>query len=97
MGWMAFDLLDYATGGLEDFTRKSVLDALNNVTDYTGGGITPRLDYSKPGPGGGYPRIHNWTYYPQKIENGQLMTAGGNGSWVELRNDIPDVEVEFSA
>lgn len=97
MGWMAFDLLDYAAQGVPDFTRESVLDALRHTTDYTGGGITPPLDFSKPGTGAGYPRVHNWTYYPQKIENGTLVMASSDGSWVDLPSDIPDVDVDFTA
>lgn len=94
MGWMAFDLLNYATRGLDSFDRASVLGALRGVTDYTAGGITPPLDFSRPGPGIGYPRIHNWTYYPQQVVGGRLVPAG-DGSFVELPNDIVDVDVDF--
>lgn len=97
MGWMSFDLLNYATQGLETFDRESVLNALSSVTDYTGGGITPPLDFSKPGPGAGYPKIHNWTYYPQTIEKGKLVPAG-DSRWVDLpqARDVPDVDIAFT-
>lgn len=93
MGWAAFDLLNYATQGMKTFDRSSVLNALRNVTDYTGGGLTPPLDFSQPkGPGAGYPRLYNWSYFPGKIENGKVV---GENGLVSLPSDIPDVDLAF--
>lgn len=75
-GWVAFDLLNYATRGMQTFDRASVLKALNSVSDYTGDGLTPPLDFSKPAPNPDYPRIYNWSYFPGKIENGAVVPVG---------------------
>lgn len=90
MSWMSFDLLHYALKNSETVTRESVLAALRRVSDYTGGGITPQLNFTEPsGPSEAYPRLYNWTYYPTKIENGKIVSAGKPGVWAVLPVDIP--------
>ncbi|MEU1548317.1 ABC transporter substrate-binding protein [Nocardia sp. NPDC005745] len=97
MGWITFDLLNHATQGLASITRESVLAGLRAVTDYTGGGITPPLNFSEPtGPGAGYPRLYNWTYYPTAIRNGTLVSAVEGGGWAELPTDIPESPVAWA-
>ncbi len=94
MGWVAFDLLNYATQGLTTFTRESIMNALSNVTDYTGGGLTPTIDFTQDGPGSGYPRIYNWTYFPAKIMNGELVAAEEEAELVQIPY-IDASEVDF--
>lgn len=74
--WVSFDLFNYAMKGAKTFTRASVMTALNGVTDYDAGGLTPVLNFSKPGPDPKFPRIHNLSYFFAKIDNGKAVSAG---------------------
>lgn len=95
MTWTAFDLLHHALQGAESITRESVLQSLRSVTAYTGGGITPPIDFSRPGPSAAYPRLFNWTYYPTTVQNGCLVSAGEPGARAELPTDIPKSEASW--
>jgi ABC-type branched-subunit amino acid transport system substrate-binding protein len=96
MSWMAFDLFHYALRDVENITRKSVLAALRNVSDYTGGGITPVLNFTEAaGPGAGYPRLYNWTYYPAKLQDSKIVSIAEDKGWACLPFDIPKSDAEW--
>jgi ABC-type branched-subunit amino acid transport system substrate-binding protein len=47
-GWInAVLLVDGIRAAGEDFTQQSVVDAINEMTDFTAGGILPRIDWTK--------------------------------------------------
>jgi ABC-type branched-subunit amino acid transport system substrate-binding protein len=53
-GWQAAMLLhEGITLAGEDFTRQSVVDAINGITDWTADGIRPEIDWSTDGHGPG--------------------------------------------
>jgi hypothetical protein len=51
-GWInAALLVEGIKAAGEDFTRESVIDAINQITEFTADGILPRLDWSAEGHG----------------------------------------------
>lgn len=74
--WLAFQLLDRAAKGLTTLDRSTLLKGLKGATDFDGGGLTPKLDFSKPGPDAKFPRVLNWTYFDAAIKDGKLVSAG---------------------
>lgn len=53
-------------------TRASVVEALNGLSSYSTGGLTPNVSFTKPSTVPGYSRILNPTVYGLTFENGQM-------------------------
>ena len=54
-GWMGAELLwEGITLAGENFTRQSVIDSINTITDWTADGIRPEVDWSTDGHGPGH-------------------------------------------
>jgi hypothetical protein len=76
--WVAFDLFNTAAKGMTDFTRASLMSALNAVSGFDAGGLTASISFASPGPVSTFPRLHNLNYFWSKIQSGQFV-AGPNG------------------
>jgi hypothetical protein len=74
--WISFDMLSTACKGLTTITKATVLNAMNHLTDYTAGGLTATIDFTKPGPNPNYNRVRNFSYFWDKVSNGKFVSAG---------------------
>jgi branched-chain amino acid transport system substrate-binding protein len=76
--WLALSLLDRAAQGQATIDRASILSALQGISDFDTGGLTPTLDFTQPGSflGGAQPRVVNDSCAYGKIKNGKIVTAG---------------------
>jgi ABC-type branched-subunit amino acid transport system substrate-binding protein len=76
IGWTGVDLLDYAMQGETTFTRESVLAAIRKVNDYDAGGMSPKVDFTKPGANPAFPSIRNLQIFPCVVKDGKIVSAG---------------------
>jgi hypothetical protein len=74
--WMDVDLLNASTKGIADFTRQSILAALQKITDFTGEGITQPINFSGTAPFAPLSRVFSFTAFWAKVENGKLVSGG---------------------
>jgi hypothetical protein len=74
--WISFDMFNAACKGLTTITRATVLTAMNHLSNYNAGGLTPNLDFTKPGPNPTFPRVRQLVYFWDKVHNGQFVSAG---------------------
>ena len=79
LGWVAFELLDRAATGLATIDRAAILEALGRITDFNGGGLTPPLDFTKPGKlvFGTQPRLVNDSCVYGRIKSGRIVSVKG--------------------
>jgi ABC-type branched-subunit amino acid transport system substrate-binding protein len=75
-GWLAIDLLAHAMDGAITVDRTSILDAMNAVTDYDGGGLTPTLDFTAAPPNPLFPRLFNLSFFTAEIQDGKVVKVG---------------------
>lgn len=73
--WAALDLLDTAAKTAKTIDRAGILAALGTVNAYNAGGMTPTLDFTKPGPNPNFPRLHNLTVFHAIVKNGKFTTG----------------------
>ncbi|MGW6729691.1 ABC transporter substrate-binding protein [Nocardia sp. NPDC055029] len=78
--WVAFDLFNEAAKGLQTLDRATVLGALKAVSGYDAGGLTPKLDFTKPGANPAFPRLVNLDYFSAVVKNGKVV-SGGSGEF----------------
>lgn len=74
LGWIAFELLDQAATGLETIDRRSILDALNGMSAFDSGGLTPVLDFTTPGTLVSGPRFVNDTCVYAQVRDGAVVS-----------------------
>jgi hypothetical protein len=54
------------------------------------------LNFTKAaGPGAGYPRLYNWTYYPAKLQDSKIVSIDDDKGWACLPFDIPKSGAEW--
>jgi ABC-type branched-subunit amino acid transport system substrate-binding protein len=78
--WLGVRLFAAAAAKASALTRKGILDAMNALTSFDSGGLTPPLDYTKPfaGFGGTFPRMFNHTVVYNKVQDGKEIPITGN-------------------
>jgi ABC-type branched-subunit amino acid transport system substrate-binding protein len=71
--WLGVRLFQAAAAKATALTRQGILDAMNGLTSFDTGGMTPPLNYTQPfaGFGGTFPRMFNPTVVYNKFTNGQ--------------------------
>lgn len=74
--WLTFQIFQKVTKGLSAVTGDTVADALRRTTALDTGGLTPPLNWSKPGPISSIPRIVNATVFPGKVKDGKVVADG---------------------
>ncbi len=74
--YVAIDLVDFAAKSAASIDRAGILDALNGVSSYDGGGLTPTLDFTKPGPNPAFPRMFNLSFFHATVKDGKFASAG---------------------
>jgi ABC-type branched-subunit amino acid transport system substrate-binding protein len=79
LGWVAYELLNQVATGLETIDRTTILDALSNLTDFDGGGLTPTIDFTTPGElvFGTQPRLVNESCVYAQIRDGRIVSIDG--------------------
>ena len=77
--WLSVWLFANTAQHLTTITRASVLAAMSHVSNYSTGGLTPPLTFTKPysGFGGTLPRMFNQTVVYTKVVNGKFIATGG--------------------
>jgi branched-chain amino acid transport system substrate-binding protein len=71
--WMAVQLFAHVLKNIQGtVTRSSVVEALNGLSSYSTGGLTPTIDFTKPSTVAGYSRIFSPTVYGLTYDNGEL-------------------------
>ncbi len=71
--WMAVQLFAKVVKDIHGaVTRASIVEALNGLSSYSTGGLTPNVSFTKPSTVPGYSRIFNPTVYGLIFENGEL-------------------------
>jgi ABC-type branched-subunit amino acid transport system substrate-binding protein len=76
--WVSLDMFNTAAKGMTDFTRASLMSALNSVSGFDAGGLVGSISFASPGPLAPFPRLHSVNYFWSKIQSGQFV-AGPNG------------------
>jgi branched-chain amino acid transport system substrate-binding protein len=73
--WIAFGLLDEAAKGQQQIDRTSILNALGGISNFDTGGLSPILDFTKPGTflDGAQPKVVNTTCVYSQIEDGEIV------------------------
>lgn len=76
LGWVAFELLNQVATGLPTIDRAAILEALAGVTTFDGGGLTPPIDFTKPGElvFGTQPRLVNDSCVYAQIRGGRVVS-----------------------
>ncbi len=79
LGWLAFELLDHVARELDTIDRSTVLQALSELSDFDGGGLTPPIDFTKPGGllFGAQPRLVNESCVYAQIRDGRIESIDG--------------------
>jgi branched-chain amino acid transport system substrate-binding protein len=72
LGWVAFELLDQAAEGLPTIDRASILGALNAMSAFDTGGLTPVLDFTTPGQLVAGPRFVNDSCVYAQVQDGTV-------------------------
>jgi ABC-type branched-subunit amino acid transport system substrate-binding protein len=73
--WIAFGLLDEAAKGQRQINRTTILDTLGGISAFDTGGLTPVLDFTKPGTflDGAQPKVVNTSCVYAEIEDGEIV------------------------
>jgi hypothetical protein len=78
--WMALQLFVHAMGGSASTSRAQVTAALNGLSSYSTGGLTPVVNFTKPQTAlsGQIPRVVNPTAYGYHYSSGTFtpLTSG---------------------
>lgn len=82
--WTAVDLLATAAKNVTTVNRSTLLQALKATTSFDAGGVTPPLDFAKPGPYATYPRLFNMTVGVGQIKNGQIEPVAGQQRFIPI-------------
>lgn len=70
--WVAAQAFLAAAKNAKSLTRAGILAAMENLTSFSDGGITPTLDFAKPA-AGNFPRLFNQTVTYNKMSDGVLV------------------------
>lgn len=84
--WVSVDLLATAAKNLTVVNRSTLLQALRSTTSFDAGGVTPTLNFSKPGSYATYPRLFNMTVSVGKVENGQIEPVTSQPRFIPIFN-----------
>jgi branched-chain amino acid transport system substrate-binding protein len=76
LGWLAGELLAQAGGKLATADRSSLLQALNGLSSFDTGGLTPPIDYTKPSVAPGQPRLFNTSVWFTVARGGVAVPDG---------------------
>jgi ABC-type branched-subunit amino acid transport system substrate-binding protein len=83
MGYVGFELLSQALKNLSGapITRANIIKSLNKISDFTAGGLTHPLNFTKPGPDPKLPRyVAPYIGFPTVITDGKVLPLHCAGS-----------------